>query len=114
MKGARWAEMRLAFPTNKAGHTKSGIAFGRMLPDCEGYERVDFLFTGEDAYLKSVVENAPVVLIQGISLKVVRPEDIIVMKELAARDKDIADVMEIRRMVAVDEKYIRQMLEKLA
>jgi len=112
MVRARWGAMPLAFTTRRAGYPQRGFAFERMLPDMAKYERADFLFAGEDTYLQSVVRRGKLVTIQGARLRVARPEDIIVLKTLSGRDKDIEDVFALMRAVKVDQRYIDNLVER--
>jgi predicted nucleotidyltransferase len=112
MRNYGWVTARLVFPGNRLGYPKSGMAFERIAND-NAHERADFLFAGRDSYLQSVVQVAPFVSVYGVRLKIVRPEDLIIIKTLAGRDKDVEDALAVTRSVKVDQKYIDDTLEEL-
>ncbi len=79
----------------------------------EVYENIhDFYIPPE------ILENAPTKRIKGVNVKLLRPEDYIVLKAKAARDTDIEDLRIIKeyvdeRRLRIDERIIRNDLRLL-
>lgn len=114
MKDEGWRYRPLFFASRMRGLPKKAVAF-------EKGERpmtiIDFLFTGKDKFLRSTVESArPMKLGNDVRIRVIRPENLIVMKSLAGRDKDNDDIADLYRKLgdSLDLKYITRQLEKLA
>lgn len=100
----------------------STLAFKGEIPEhCVRVERkggaaIDFLPTGRNAYLRSVVERAAEVDIGGTRIPVALVEDVIVLKTIAGRYKDIEDiaVLGVKLGDKIDRAYIRRVLSGLA
>jgi predicted nucleotidyltransferase len=65
-----------------------------------------------------ILESAPTKRIKGVSIRLLRPEDYIVLKAKAARDTDIEDLRIIKeyideRRLRIDERIIRSDLRLL-
>lgn len=74
---------------------------------------LDFLPTGRNAYLRSVVERAIEIEVQnGLFVPIATVEDVIVLKTIAGRDKDVEDnaAMGVKLGEKIDRAYIRQAL----
>lgn len=74
---------------------------------------IDLLTTGNIPYLESIVENAVEVEVQpGLKVPIARVEDVIIMKTIARRDKDMADIsaLGVKLGKKIDQKYIRRVL----
>lgn len=72
------------------------------------------LFVVQDAFLRSALSRARTTTIGRKKLRVMAPEDIILLKLIAHRRKDLADIEEIFSICAdLDRTYLRQWAEKL-
>lgn len=101
-----WKEYVLFFATRQHGYPRHGTQFRKE------NAIVDLLATGKDRYLRSVVRDAQPV--QELGLSVITAEDLIVMKTLAGREKDLDDTLEIQKHVSdLDLEYIESTLEEL-
>lgn len=77
---------------------------------------IDLLPTGVNKYLVSIVKRAVWFEIQhGLSVPVARAEDIIVLKTVAGREKDLDDIEEILSKMGgkIDIEYVARMLKKI-
>ncbi len=73
----------------------------------------DFLPTGRNKYLRSIVERAVEVEVQpGLKIPIARVEDVIVLKTIAGREKDLSDneAMGVKLGNKIDRAYIRRVL----
>lgn len=107
-----WLRHRLWLPNKLRGLPRRGLHLIRK----DGYEaEVDLLATGEDKFLRSVVEHAREVEVhQGLNFPVCTAEDIIIMKSLVGRDKDMDDISQLYRSKSnLDLEYINRQLEEL-
>ncbi len=75
--------------------------------------RVDFIFSWTP-YERQAIERAKVKRVEGYPIKFASPEDVIVLKLLAGRPRDIEDVKGILRRVRVDYDYILRWLREFA
>lgn len=107
-RGVDWDVYPLVFRHRQRGFPKYGWAARKP-----GRTDVDLLSTSGDSYLSQVVTTARPALLGGVRVPIVTAEDLIVLKTLVGRDKDIDDTIAIREKVEVDESYIRRMLEEL-
>lgn len=74
---------------------------------------VDLLTTGRVPYLKSIVARAVEVEVQtGLRVPIAQVEDVIVMKTIARRDKDLADIgaLGVKLGKKIDQQYIQRIL----
>lgn len=106
--GEGWKLVPLIFRSKLKGFPKYGWA-GRKA----GRTDIDLISTSGDEYLSHVVANARPVDLSGVTIPMVTVEDLIVMKTLVGREKDLDDATALRLSVKVDEKYIRKMLHEL-
>jgi hypothetical protein len=76
---------------------------------------VDLILAGDDRYLSDVVAHATLEEVQkGFKIPVATSEDLVVMKTLVGREKDIEDVLAIQETTAnLDEEYIDRKLDEL-
>lgn len=107
-KGHGWQVYPLIFRVNQRGFPKYGWAIRK-----KGRTNIDLVSTSGDAYLSRVVAGARPVSLKGVSVPMVTAEDLIVMKTLVGREKDIDDTIALRQARKVDEKYIKKTLESL-
>lgn len=103
----KWKVHPFVFPQRGPGFPKYGYRIQKP-----GRTVVDLISTSEDAYLSSVVARAKRVSLSGVPVPVVRAEDLIVIKTLANRAKDLSDVGVLRKL-KLDSVYIRRMLSIL-
>lgn len=118
-----WERAVLRFAHNRPGFPKRGIEVHAVSPISDSQEfkiqDVDLIVTGKDPYLQSVVSRSKSVSIERgkkkVSFKVATPEDLIVIKTLVGRDKDVEDVMLLQRKLAgtLDVEYIDRKLDEL-
>jgi len=106
-----WRSHPLHFGYRHIGLPKSGHAIFRDLPQAT----VDLIFAGGDPFLAGAVQDAEVHEVQsGLHVPVISTEDLIIMKTLVGRDKDLADVSELYLAHPdVDETYIEETLSRL-
>lgn len=72
------------------------------------------LFVARGAFLSSALNRTFKLVIGGRSLAVMSPEDIILLKLIANRRKDLADVEEIIGVCKdIDQRYLREWAEKM-
>ena len=107
-KGEGWGAYPLLFRVNQRGFPKFGWAMRK-----KGRTEVDLISTSSDAYLSSVTKNAVEVSFAGVLVPVVTVEDLVVMKTLVGREKDIDDTIALRQAGKVDERYVKRMLDRL-
>jgi hypothetical protein len=108
-RGLGWGVFPVVFRRgNQRGFPKYGWALRR-----KGSTDIDVISTSGDAYLKKVVSEAVVVSLKGIRVPMVTAEDLIVMKTLVGRDKDVEDTIVLRQHVDVSEDYIKKTLGSL-
>lgn len=77
---------------------------------------LDFLPTGRSVYLRSVVERAVEIELQkNLSVPIARVEDVIVLKTIAGREKDLSDndTLGVKLGKKIDRAYIRRALSGL-
>lgn len=106
--GEGWRVVPLIFATRQRGFPKYGWALRK-----KGRTNIDIISTSQDAYLSKVVHSAAPVTLGGVRVPMVTAEDLIVMKTLVGRDKDIDDTIALRLKMKVDEKYIKKTLDSL-
>lgn len=112
MENCGWKSRPLFFPNNMRGMPKTGTAFKRGHPPVI----VDALFTGSDKFLRGAIKRSRQInLATGLSIPVLNPEDLIIMKSMTGREKDHEDVADMYEVMgdALDTKYIRRTLERL-
>lgn len=111
MKG--WSARRLWFPSSvMRGLPKHGLQFSHS----RGFQaQCDMLFSGTDRYLQSIVARGTAANLPG-KIRVITPEDLIVMKSLVGRDKDYEDVQAIVECMGdrIDQSYVERILRRLA
>ncbi len=74
---------------------------------------IDLLSTGRIKYLRSIVEHAVEIEVQpGLHVPIALVEDVIVMKTIARRGKDLADIeaLGVKLGKKIDQQYIRKTL----
>lgn len=106
--GVGWKLAPLIFMNKQRGFPKYGFA-GRKA----GRTDIDLISTSQDKYLSKVTRQAKPADLSGITVPMVTVEDLIVMKTLVGREKDLDDATELRLSVKVDEQYIRRTLREL-
>lgn len=107
-QGEGWKVHPLIFATKQRGFPKYGWAIRK-----KGRTHIDIISTSQDEYLSKVVRGAVPVSLGGVRVPMVTAEDLIVMKTLVGRDKDLDDALALRMKMKVDEKYIRKTLDDL-
>jgi predicted nucleotidyltransferase len=107
-RGEGWTLYPLIFQRGGPGFPKYGWTMKK-----HGRTGVDLISTSDDAYLSSVVGRARMVSLSGIPMPVVRAEDLIVIKTLAGRTKDLSDVVALRKAGKLDLAYIKKTLSYL-
>ncbi len=107
----KWKSRPLWFMTGLAGFPRKGIAFSK-----KGHADIDVLFTGKDKFLRSAVDDHEVLKIGGFSIPVIAPENLIIMKTLAGREKDDDDVAALWGKLGddLDNEYINKTLSRLS
>lgn len=116
-----WERIPIRFPVRSPGFPQFGVNLRNdNLENSEHSEwkaaEIDLIATGSDRFLKSIVANAMLCEVQkGLSIRVAKPEDLIVMKTLVGREKDLDDVAAIQRKLKgkLDTEYIDSMLNEL-
>lgn len=118
-----WERGVLRFAHNRPGFPTRGVEIHAVSPISDSQEfkiqDIDLIAAGGDQYLQSVVSRAKSVSIEKgrkkVSFKVATPEDLVVIKTLVGRDKDVEDVMELQRKLgsALDAGYVDQKLNEL-
>jgi hypothetical protein len=108
-----WHTQPIWFPNrHQKGLPRRGVKLIKKAP----FEaEVDLISTGGDRFLELVVKNAvPVRISQSLFLPIVSAEDLVVMKTLAAREKDADDVKFMyEHRSEMDRKYIDKWMKKL-
>ena len=107
-----WEVRPLWFSHSQKGLPRRGLRLARKDPAAD----VDFIVTGKDSYLKQAVQKSRVVFVQpGIDIPVICAEDLIVMKALVGRDKDLSDIDALYSALKgkLDVKYIENWIESL-
>lgn len=61
----------------------------------KSYEEVDIVIDSPVSY-KSAIKNALKVMIKGLNLTIISPEDFIKMKKASGRDKDLEDIENLK------------------
>lgn len=107
-RGGGWEAYPLVFRHTQRGLPRYGWAVRKR-----GRTPIDLVSTSGDGYLSEVVKEAVPVKLGGVSVPMVSAEDLIVMKTLVGRDKDIEDTIAIRQAADVDEYTIKKTLAKL-
>ena len=113
-KAKGWSVGKMFFTDNRKGFPKNGLSLRREFK--APYSIVDFLVTGKDEYLISVVERAEQVEVQrGVPLSVIKVEDLMILKSLAGREKDIEDVIVLTSELEgrFDEEYVNTKIREL-
>ena len=108
-----WTSKRLWFVSGRLGMPQYGMQFSRTEPFVAD---LDVLFTGDDKYLRSVVRKAGLHEVQpGLQFPVVAAEDLMVIKTLVGREKDVEDTQALFEALGdkLDEEYITRMVNKL-
>jgi hypothetical protein len=120
-EGRGWERSVLRFTHQRPGFPKRGIELHRIDPDFStkavSIQDVDLISTGGDVYLTSVVARAVEVEVdKDLVISVVTPEDLIVIKSLVGRDKDLEDIAVMERALkkTLDYDYIERMLAQLS
>lgn len=107
-----WTQVPLRFTARMKGFPRRGVRVYRESPPAD----IDFLATGGDVYLQSVVRRAKYQEVApGVVVKVIGPEDLIIVKTLAGRDKDIEDVIRVTKALGekLNQEYIDRKIEEL-
>jgi predicted nucleotidyltransferase len=107
-RGEGWEVYPLIFATKQRGFPKYGWALRK-----KGRTDIDIISTSRDRYLSRVVSGAIPTSLGGVRVPMVTAEDLIVMKTLVGREKDLDDATALRMKMKVDEKYIRKTLDGL-
>jgi hypothetical protein len=108
---------------NAAGAVVGGIHFGRALAvvEREGQVRLDWdgtsvdLFFSYDPFHEAARDRARQVSFDGSTIGVLSPEDLVILKVLADRERDWEDVEDVLRTqgATFDLAYVRHWLEAL-
>ena len=107
-QGEGWQLAPLTFYTKRRGFPKYGWGIRK-----KGRTNTDIISTSQDSYLSKVVLGAVPIMLGGVHVPMVTAEDLIVMKTLVARSKDIDDTFALRKKLKVDEEYIQKTLDDL-
>ena len=101
LEKAGWDCVPLRFVTNQKGFPRYGLSCKNEVGSA------DLLCTGHDSFLNSVVNRAFTVAVLGVKTLVVTPEDLIVIKTLVGREKDIEDITHLYRTLKgkLDEQW---------
>ena len=102
----------LRFGGRLKGMPKYGVKFTQDKPlHCDA----DLIVAGDDKFLQSVVRRAITANVSPhLSLPVITVEDLVVMKSLVGRDKDLEDVQALQAACPkMDMTYVGRMLERL-
>ena len=104
-----WKVGLLRFTHRRRGFPEHGFQLKK------GKLVLDLIATGEDEYLRSVVQNGKLRYMGGEQIKVVSANDLVVIKSLVGRDKDIDDVAELSRSLGdkLDWDYINEKIGEL-
>jgi len=115
-----WRVTMFGFPLRrwKPGTPLNGI---RLMLEEPHMLVFDLLAAGADSYLKAVVDRAVQAEISAtpdsekLKLKIARPEDLVVLKILSGREKDIDDTEELTYALGekFDEQYVFKTLDSL-
>ena len=106
-----WEPTPLHLKTNMKGFPR----FGYLIRNRNGLQ-IDILATLGDGYLRRVIKRAGTLKIPGgLVTPVASAEDLIVLKTLAGRDKDIDDIQELyhSKGVRLDKDYVERTIERL-
>jgi hypothetical protein len=109
-----WKSNNLCFPGGKG---QISDVFRMIKRHGENKSVVDLLLTNTDEFLVSVVNGSSVHEVQPkLKVPVARIEDILVLKSLAKRDKDVADMemLGLKHGKTIDYGYVRQTLAALS
>ncbi len=110
----RWEARPLWFPGRQKGIPQHGLQLRSEIPGFPA--EIDLLFAGTDKYLKSVVARAVKAFFQdgGVEFRVITAEDLVVMKSLVGRDKDMADIQELYNTVkGLDVEYVNKQIDRM-
>lgn len=107
-----WEQGVLMFPPGGPGRPKYGVAMFRKLPEAE----VDLLSGGRDEFLLGAITRArPETVQPRLTIPVITAEDLIVMKALVHREKDIDDIAQLTRVLGkrIDRGHIDSWMARL-
>jgi predicted nucleotidyltransferase len=108
--GKAWTSSSLWFPSRRSGVPTGGLNVSRENPHVD----VDLLATGSDSFLVNAVRDARNTKLQtNLWMPVILPEDLVIMKSLVGRDKDIDDVVAISRSMKLDLSYVDMKINEL-
>lgn len=107
-----WRVQPLWFMSRQKGLPRSGV---KLIRNVDYSAQVDLIATGKDDFLRSVVEHSRKVNVADkVMFPVCTVEDLIVMKVLVGRDKDMEDVSELYDVCAgLDKGYIERLIDEL-
>ncbi len=111
MRQCGWTSRPLHFPHRQKGLPRKGVAL-----DCNSPASVvDILFTGKDKFLQKIVRDHGIASRSGVDIPIVTAENLIIMKSLVGRDKDLDDIADMYRTLGdkLDENYIQKTLDRL-
>lgn len=91
------------------------VAETRVLPVESHGVRVDFIF-GQLPFEQDAIARAKTLLLAGCSVRVCTPEDLILMKIVSDRERDVADAAALvrRRLSDLDLAYLEPRIEEIA
>jgi predicted nucleotidyltransferase len=107
-KDSGWSVVPLLFSSRQKGIPTNGWAIRK-----KGRTSIDLISTSGDSFLMRALVSAVPREIGGHKIPVITVENLIVMKTLIGRDKDIDDTVALRQANEVDDAYINKTLEHL-
>jgi hypothetical protein len=73
--------------------------------------RIDLVFTSSE-YERQAIDRATIVLIDGAPVAYISKEDLVVVKTIAGRARDLDDIKSVLDRQVVDQEYIRGWLRQ--
>ena len=107
-KDSGWNVVPLLFSSRQKGIPRNGWALRK-----KARTSIDLISTSDDAFLRRALTMATQHRIGNRLIPVIGVNDLIIMKTLVGRDKDIDDTVALRQANDVDDEYINSTLEKL-
>ena len=107
-----WQIQPLWFPHRQKGLPRNGVKLIQREPYSA---EIDFIATNSDKFLTEAVESAVPVKLHGIGLPIITIENLIVMKALAGREKDLDDIKLMFELKGseIDQTYVNNKIDEL-
>ena len=92
--------------------------FSNHLHGLEGLGRVDFIYVEGDTAEAILTQTKPLLIFEGLSIPVVRPEYLVALKLFAMKNdpartfREMADIQQILRLPGIDMHEVRGYFEK--